>query len=329
LTGLTIGYLPLTDSLPLIAAHEQGIFADFGLNVTLQQEVSWANVRDKLVAGVLDGAQMLAPLPAMTALGVSGVKSSLIYGLVLSRNGNAITLSKTLVSNLNGKSLSERSGPLTLAVVHTFSSHMLLLRRWLRLEGVDPNRDVAYLIMPPSQMPEALATGLIDGFCVGEPWSTVSVEQGLGEIVAVGSRVWPNAPEKVLAVQQEWHEKHPETHRKLREALLKAGEWVAIKQSTDPSTLAVMLSSYLGLGEKALIRSLSGHLLLTTKDEELVTDFHVFAGEHMGRPSHEEQSMLNKGCGEILGKTLSTEIDETLCRETARTDLFDEIFAPK
>ncbi|WP_419810379.1 ABC transporter substrate-binding protein [Bacterioplanoides sp.] len=66
---LTLGYMPLTDALPLIAAQEMGYFRHAGLNVTLQQEVSWANIRDKVIVGHFDAAQMLAPMLLATQSG--------------------------------------------------------------------------------------------------------------------------------------------------------------------------------------------------------------------------------------------------------------------
>lgn len=92
-TDLTLGYLRLTDSAPLIMAKEMGFFEQYGLRVELVREISWANARDKLIAGVFDAVSMLAPLPLTTSLGLGGVRESLITGLILSLNGNAITLS--------------------------------------------------------------------------------------------------------------------------------------------------------------------------------------------------------------------------------------------
>ena len=62
-TDLTVGYIRLTDSAPMIIAQELGCYAKYGLRITLQCEPSWANLRDKIVAGALDAAQLLAPLP--------------------------------------------------------------------------------------------------------------------------------------------------------------------------------------------------------------------------------------------------------------------------
>ena len=92
-TDLTLGFIPLTDSAPLVAAKEMGFFDKWGLNVTLQKQNSWATLRDKLNAGVLDAAQMLAPMPLASSLGVGCPKVPVITPLVLSLNGNAITLS--------------------------------------------------------------------------------------------------------------------------------------------------------------------------------------------------------------------------------------------
>jgi len=61
---LQLGFVPLNDAAPLIVAAERGFFAGEGLEVHLSREVSWATVRDKVAAGALDGAHMLAPRPS-------------------------------------------------------------------------------------------------------------------------------------------------------------------------------------------------------------------------------------------------------------------------
>ena len=58
---LRIGFLPLTDCAVLVAALERGFFEKYGLHVTLQREVSWANIRDRVAFGELDAAHMLPP----------------------------------------------------------------------------------------------------------------------------------------------------------------------------------------------------------------------------------------------------------------------------
>ena len=98
--NITLGFIPLTDSAPLIIAKELGFFEQWGLNVTLQKQNSWATLRDKLHAGVLDAAQMLAPMPLASALGLGAPPANVITPLVLSLNGNAITLSEGLLQEI-------------------------------------------------------------------------------------------------------------------------------------------------------------------------------------------------------------------------------------
>ena len=82
-SALTLGFMRLTDSAPLVMARETGLFARYGLEVELAREVSWANLRDKLVVGKLDAAHLLAPLPMMTGLGAGGMRANLLTGLSL------------------------------------------------------------------------------------------------------------------------------------------------------------------------------------------------------------------------------------------------------
>ena len=220
---LKLGFLRLTDSAPLIMARELGHYQKYGLTVHLQREVSWANVRDKLVTGDLDAAQMLAPLPLATSLGVGGIRANMLTGLALSLNGNAITLGHALAGEIanrggfpvNGAASTARafgeffrSGKrqVTLATAHTFSCHTLLLRQWLQAGGIDPDHDLHIIVLPPEQMVDSLSRGIIDGFCVGEPWNSIAVQHGVGAVQATGYQVWNNGLEKVLGVTENWHQ---------------------------------------------------------------------------------------------------------------------------
>ncbi|HAS29073.1 MAG TPA: nitrate ABC transporter, partial [Alcanivorax sp.] len=99
-TDLTLGYMPLTDSLPLLAAAQLGFFRDQGLDVTLQEEVSWANIRDKVIVGQFDGAHMLAPMVMASTLGLGGLNKPLIAPYSLNLGGNGLTLSAPLYREL-------------------------------------------------------------------------------------------------------------------------------------------------------------------------------------------------------------------------------------
>ena len=270
-TDLTLGYMPLTDSLPLLAAAQLGFFRDQGLDVTLQEEVSWANIRDKVIVGQFDGAHMLAPMVMASTLGLGGLNKPLIAPYSLNLGGNGMTLSASLYRELESTTRGrpgpaslkqlieqrklEKLPPLVLAVVFPYSSHNLLLRYWLASAGIDPDRDVTTVVLPPSQMVDHLRLGHIHGFFAGEPWNAVATADGIGCCVATGRDIWQNAPNKVLGVTEDWARTNPDTLDALLRALYRAGAWLDGNRAQAVSLLA----EYLPVDRRALAPALLGH----------------------------------------------------------------------
>jgi len=238
---LRIGYMPLTDSLPLVVAQQAGYFADEGLEVELQPEWSWASLRDRLLVGQVNAAPMLAPMLLGTSLGLGCIKKPLATAFSMGVNGNGVTVSPMLyhglcalapgpspqdmavaLNKLVAARASAGDAPLVLAVVFPFSCHAYQLRHWLAVAGLDPDHDVKLVVLPPSQMVDHLRLGHIDGFCVGEPWNSLAALTGAGHCILSGYQIWENAPEKVLAVTREWAAAHPDAHRALLCALYRA-----------------------------------------------------------------------------------------------------------
>src|ERR1043166_7209065 len=87
-----IGYIPLMDAAIVIAAAECGFAEREGLKLELVREVSWANIRDRLILDMFDAAHMLAPLAVATDLGLGHVKVPICAPFVLNSNGNCITI---------------------------------------------------------------------------------------------------------------------------------------------------------------------------------------------------------------------------------------------
>jgi nitrate/nitrite transport system substrate-binding protein len=339
---ITVGYMRLTDSAPLVLAKELGIYEQLGLDVSLQREVSWANIRDRLVMGELDAAQMLAPLPMMTSYGAGGIRANLLSGLSLSLNGNAITLSNQayrdagLENSEQDPALSARKFAtylkdlatdrvLTFATVHLFSTHTYLLRAWLQSGGINPDRDVRIIVLPPEQMCDSLARGIIDGYCVGEPWNTVAVQQGIGTVVSSGYSIWNNAPEKVLCVNADWHSQHPGTHTRLRMAVMTACQTLANKARRQEAAQILSSSSYLNLPMDYLLPSLSGNFCFRKgESSQYLDDFHVFWDYQACFPWRSHAQLLLKMSADTLGKTLSPETQSSLIQQCWRTDLYRE-----
>jgi ABC-type nitrate/sulfonate/bicarbonate transport system substrate-binding protein len=260
--SLKLGFIALTDCAPLVVAKELGLFEAEGLDVTLSREASWANIRDKVVSGVLDGAHMLAPMALACTLGAGAPATPVIAPMSLNANGSSITLSTRLAEQL--RELDGESDPggaprtahalkrlidrraaagepaLTFAVVFPFSIHNYLLRYWLADGGVDPDRDVRITVTPPPRMAPRMLAGEVDGFCVGAPWGAVVEAAGAGEIWVQSARLWRGAPDKVLGVTAAWAQRHPETLQATLRALIRAAMWADRADNRD--ILAEMLS---------------------------------------------------------------------------------------
>lgn len=279
LTELRLGFIPLNDAAPLIVAKDKGFFAAEGLDVTLAREVSWANIRDKVAVGLLDGAHMLGPLPIACTLGLSGPVTPMITPFSLNLNGSAVTVSKALAramrdSDPGGMSQRPRTarplkavierrravgeGPLTFAVVFPFSMHNYELRYWLAEAGIDPDQDLRLVINPPARMAQRLASGDVDGFCVTAPWNALAVAQGSGEIMTYASDIWRVGPDKVFGVTARWAERHPATLQAVTRALLRAAAWCDI--AVNRGELGALLAGpeYLAAPVDVVTQSLIG-----------------------------------------------------------------------
>jgi len=90
---LRIGFIPLCDAAALIVAVDKGFAANEGLDVTLVREVSWSNVRDKLISACSTPLHLLAPVAIASSLGLGHVKVPIVAPFNLGLNGNAITVS--------------------------------------------------------------------------------------------------------------------------------------------------------------------------------------------------------------------------------------------
>ncbi|GAB3270176.1 CmpA/NrtA family ABC transporter substrate-binding protein [Parahaliea aestuarii] len=341
---LRLGYLRLNDSAPLVMARELGLYERYGLAVSLEREISWANLRDKLVAGELDAAQMLAPLPLATSMGAGGMRVEVISGLALSLNGNAITVSRELATELaqrgglvadgaqaTARAMGDyfhsaaRKPELTFAAAHSFSCHIFLLRLWLQCGGIDPERDVRIIVLPPEQMVDSLARGIIDGYCVGEPWNSMAVHQGVGAIQATGYQLWNNSLEKVLAVTGPWHRQHTATHLRLRLALMEACRWLSDPAHRLQAAEVLARPEYLNLPVEILRPALAGELVTSRGQAPMaMPDFHVFGRYQAGFPWRSDGEWLADQTSALLGKTLDTERCKSLVQQTYRTDLYRE-----
>ncbi|MCV0426768.1 MAG: ABC transporter substrate-binding protein [Roseibium sp.] len=306
LTQVIAGFIPLLDSAVLVIASEMGFAEQEGIELKLVRETSWANIRDRIAVGHFDVAHMLAPMPIASSLNLTSLAVPMKAPMLLGLGGNAITVSRAVWSEMEAKGADESGDPVStgnalstvisdrkaagkpplhFGIVHPFSGHAYELRYWLAAAGIDPDGDVEITVLAPQLMADALATGQLDGYCVGEPWNTASVLAETGRIVTYKQAIWPNSPEKVLGVTQAWAEKNADLLASLMRAISAAANWCAEKG--NHFELARLLSGP-GLLEGPLelcLPALSGNLRLDQGTERRIPDFLTFAGGERAMPT--------------------------------------------
>jgi ABC-type nitrate/sulfonate/bicarbonate transport system substrate-binding protein len=329
---LKVGFIPIVDCAPVVLAEELGAFERQGLEVEIRREVSWANVRDKLALGALDAAHILAPLPLAITLGLSSVSVPLVNVMTLQVNGNALTLSQGLWREMEEtapdlvagghaaltagalaavvrKRASAGAPPVVLASVFPYSAQNYMLRLWLTSGGVDPDRDVRLTVVPPPHTVAHLSGGLIDGYCVGEPWNQRAAVLGIGRVALTGPDIWRGMPEKVLGTTEAWAENNPLTLRALIKALLEACQW--LDEPANRAEAARLLSSprYLNTPAEVIARTLA------------LPDFHVFHRNHANFPWRSHADWFLKQMVRWSQCAPSIDIEATSDR-VYRTDIF-------
>jgi nitrate/nitrite transport system substrate-binding protein len=306
-TNLNIGIIAVTDSAPLVIAKEKGFFEKYGLNVTLSKEESWDTVQDGLIKGRLDASHALFGMPMFAALG--STKAPMVSLMTLNLNGNAITLSKKAweagirpsTDYLNVGEFTESykkyiqgfSVPPSFGIEFLSSMHNYNTRYWLSSMGINPEKNVKLIVIPPTQMGDNFKSEAIDGCCVSEPWNEKAVFDRLGFTAFVDRDIWSGHPEKVLATMQPWLDQNPKTARALIAAVLEACRFCdkpknrlqVVKIISDYQyvnshvdyTKASMLGvyNYGGFDEKKRIKK--------------IFDFHIFhyvTTNYLKRPNH-------------------------------------------
>jgi ABC-type nitrate/sulfonate/bicarbonate transport system substrate-binding protein len=330
---LRVGFLSLTDAAPFVIAQELGLFERHGVRVELRREIGWATIREKIIYGELDAAHAPAPMLWSAQLGLGCPATDVLTALVLNLNGNAITLSRALwdagvrdATSLRDHARTRRTRqPLTFGVVFQYSSHNILLREWLRSAGMDPEKDVRIVVVPPAQMFRNLNAHTIDGFCAGEPWNTLAVREGTGWCPTWSAALHPRHVEKVLMVTRRFAETQSAAHGQLVSALVEAAAWCDEPQHRE--RLAEMLSgaTYLNLPVRVIAPALVGRFDCGNGRIESVPDFHVFHRGDASVPTQERAEWQHHALAAagLLPSTAAT--DRELPRRLFREDLHREI----
>ncbi len=333
---LTAGFIPLVDAAPLVVAHEFGFAEEEGLALDLRRAPSWSMLRDLLALGQIEAAHMLSPLPVAMALGLGGMATRIDALTVLSVNGDTVTVSRALAARLRaaghdfaftdaaaaGRALiGAAGGRLRIGVPFPFSMHAELLYYWLGALGLQAPQALDVRTVPPPLLAEAMAAGEIDAFCVGEPWGSIAVETGVGELLLPGKAIWAFAPEKVLAVRHDWAETEAELTGRLMRAVWRASRWLG--DAGNLATISDVLArpEYVNVSAEVIERALYGRPVISPEGtERTVPGFLEFFAGSATFPWRSQAAWIGARLAARTGLDRAEAI--RAARETFRTDLY-------
>ncbi len=238
-----LGYIALMDASPLVIAKEKGFFARHGMpDVDVSKQASWGATRDNIVLGGasngIDGAHILTPMPYLISAGKVTQNNVPVPIQIMARlnlDAQGISVSneyKDLKVGVDASALkaafeAKKAAGKEIKIAMTFpgGTHDLWIRYWLAAAGIDPDKDVSTIVVPPPQMVANMKVGNMDAFCVGEPWNEQLVNQGIGFTACSTGEIWARHPEKAFALRAEFVDKYPRAARALTMAVLEAQQW--------------------------------------------------------------------------------------------------------
>ena len=308
---LTLGFIKLTDCVPLIIAKEKGFFEEEGLYVTLQAQANWKVLMDRVIDGQLDGSHMLAAAPMGHTDGLL-TKAHIIIPYVMSVNGAGISVSNEVWQKMkpniplqaDGKPVhpikadamksvveefKNNGKPFKMSMTYPVGTHNYVLRYWLAAGGLNPGyysatdssgmteADVQLSVTPPPQMPAVLEAGTSNGVCVNDPWHKQIVEKGVGVPVTSSYYVNGGISDKVFGVTKKFADVNPNTVKAIVKALIRAGKWLDedIKHR-DEAAKILSRPEYVGANYEVIRPMLTGTFEYEKGDKRAEPDWDVF-----------------------------------------------------
>lgn len=207
---IKIAYLPITHSLAVLEEANELEKKD-GIKVELVKYGSWPELLDALNSGRVDGASVLIELAMKSKQEGIGIKAVALGH----KDGNVLIVSNDIqkVEDLKGK---------TFAIPHRQSSHNILLNDALAKGGLTID-DVNVTELAPTEMPSALASGTIDGYCVAEPFGAMGVSLGAGKVLYTSEELWENSLCCGLVLTDSFIDAHPDEAKSFVESYKSAG----------------------------------------------------------------------------------------------------------
>ncbi len=251
---LNVGFLPLTCATPLIYAEELGLFGRQGLDVKLQKITGVALIRDKMINGELDFSQQLLPVALMMSAGVGSAQVPTRVLTILNQHGNSLVLAMKHKDNRNPKNWKG----FKFAIPFDASHQAMQLRYYLAENGLDPDKDVSFRVVPPTEYVSNLRTGNVDGFFGGEPGGQRAVYEGAGFIHLLSAEIWRGHPCCSVTGTEAFIKQHPNTFLAFFRGVIGAGLHVSDAQNRAGMAKVLAQPKYLNQPETVVDQVITG-----------------------------------------------------------------------
>ena len=218
LTKIKVGYIGLTCEAPLFMAVEKGFFKEEGLDVSMIK-CDWTAYKDALALGGIDITHHLVMMflkpieQGMDVKFLAGVHKGCLR-VQTSTSGNIHT-----VEDLRGKRI---------GVQGMGTPPFIFASRALAVHGLDPAKDVNWVVYPVGELGLALQKGLVDAVATSEPIGTLLTSTGNVRTVADQATDEPFASEYCCAViaNGKFVANNPKAAAAATRAILKGAKWV-------------------------------------------------------------------------------------------------------
>jgi bicarbonate transport system substrate-binding protein len=272
---IKLGYIPIAESAPLIIAQEKGFFAKYGMSeVEVSKQANWPSARDNVVigseAGGIDGGQWQMPMPHLITEGIitNGRKMPMYVLAQLNTQGNGIAVSGENAGKGIGLKITnpdyikgyqkDKGRKFKAAFTYPKVNQDFWIRYWFAASGIDPDKDVDLLAVPPSETVQGMKTGTMDAFSTGDPWPFRIVADEIGYMASLTQQIWAFHPEEYLAIRADWVDKYPKATKAILMAIMEAQQWCDKPENRAELARICAGRNYFGVAETILLPPFEG-----------------------------------------------------------------------
>ncbi len=227
---LNVAHIQITDHLALgVLKHriDKGDIEPKHFDLTTSLKSGWNPIQDGLESGEIDCAFVLAPI----AMDLFAYDSPIKLVLFAHKNGSTFIRSRHYDHRFD--SLQNFYKYKVVDIPHKMSVHHMLAHKFLKELGLKPGVpgkkaiNVRFEVVPPIKMPGIMKENEdVAGFMVAEPVATKAIISEIGNLEFYSASRWDNHPCCVVAMQDDFIQKHPEAAQEFVSLLMDTGEYI-------------------------------------------------------------------------------------------------------